>query len=183
MEQPSQHPFTEQASVHPQTLTAYSEGRIAPLRPRPRRSAGTEHTTLDTYIKVHPQVWRIALDLSDNEPWRIEILSETEVMVHNNDQWRNRRKGPDEPLSSEWYSDAAIAKQAEVARLKEAGERPPLTLLLGLFEPRTQPTDDERCSCCGSDAREYVGGEKHDGRRYCALCVGREHHETTHPDR
>ena len=76
-------------------------------------------------------------------------------------------------MSDEWYSDAALAKQAALA----ASDRPPKwSDLLGLLEPRTQPTEVERCAHCRADARDDAGGEIHDDRRYCGLCVDRERH-------
>lgn len=73
----------------------------------------------------------------------------------------------------EWYSDEALRKQAEVKRLTDAGEQPPLTLLLGIMQPRIAPEQHERCENCRSDAREQVGGEERKGVRWCSLCLDR----------
>lgn len=76
-----------------------------------------------------------------------------------------------------WYSDAALERQAELARKQAAGEPPKATDLLGLLEPRVPPTAEERCVCCGLDARTEVFGEVHPTGRYCDLCISRGHHE------
>ena len=71
------------------------------------------------------------------------------------------------------YSEAALRKQAEADRKIAAGERLTFMDMFGIFEPATTASDDERCRCCGSDARPLVayGG---DGT-HCNLCIGRGH--------
>ena len=56
----------------------------------------TTKTKKETPVKVvvHPQVWRIAKRLSDGCCGRIEVLSETEILVHNNSDWRKKRGCP-----------------------------------------------------------------------------------------
>lgn len=78
-----------------------------------------------------------------------------------------------EKMSESWYSDAALAKQAELKRRTEAGEPITTDLMRGIWEPRVAPRDDECCRCCGIDAREEVGGNG----EYCGICIGRGHHE------
>lgn len=75
-----------------------------------------------------------------------------------------------------YYSDAALAKQAALAALPE-GTPAPLTMLAGIYEPRIHATPDERCTCCGLDARDSEGGEEHHSKRWCFICIGRRHHE------
>ena len=75
-----------------------------------------------------------------------------------------------------YYSDDALAKQAALAALPD-GAVAPLSMLLGICEPRVKPTDAERCNCCGLDARDSEGGEAIDGKRWCFICIGRGHHE------
>lgn len=83
----SDRPFLEQTSVHPKTVTEVSRGTKPVLRRQ--RSQQTRGGQLHmTYMKVHPEVWRLAVEAADGEVWRIEILSETEVRVHNNSDWR-----------------------------------------------------------------------------------------------
>jgi hypothetical protein len=36
-----------------------------------------------TYVRVHPRVWKTALRLADGAPERLEVLSPTQVLVHN----------------------------------------------------------------------------------------------------
>lgn len=69
------------------------------------------------------------------------------------------------------YSDAALAKQAEWDRIEAAGGKPPLSLLYGIAEPRVKPTADERCHCCGLDARPEWGGNG----THCSVCIERGH--------
>jgi hypothetical protein len=75
-------------------------------------------------------------------------------------------------MNDEWFSDEALRKQA---KLEEGPVR--WTDLIGILEPRVPPTDEECCVCCGLDARDEVGGEEHNGKRYCDICLGRGHHE------
>lgn len=79
-------------------------------------------------------------------------------------------------MSEDWYSDAALAKQAA---LDAKPDDYVMTVedLLGLWEPRVHATPEERCVCCKSDARPETGGETHHGQQWCSLCVGRDHHE------
>ena len=51
-----------------------------------------------------------------------------------------------------YYSDDALAKQAALAALPD-GAVAPLSMLLGICEPRVKPTDTERCNCCGRAPR------------------------------
>lgn len=77
---------------------------------------------------------------------------------------------------AEWWSDEALRKQAELKEWPE-GTPPPLALLCGLFEPRTQPEPHERCVHCGSDARPQAFGATSKGRPFCGLCLGRGNDE------
>jgi len=80
--------FEEQASIHPRTVTEFSQGDI--VGPKRERVRSSRSVADNTYVKVHPEVWRLAVKAANNEPWRIEIISETEVYVHNNRDWRSR---------------------------------------------------------------------------------------------
>lgn len=75
-----------------------------------------------------------------------------------------------------WFSDEALRKQAEIQRLKEAGEEVPSELFHGMLEPRVSPKKHELCTNCGRDAREQIGGEVHDELLWCAICVQRKRH-------
>lgn len=77
-----------------------------------------------------------------------------------------------------WFSDEALRKQAEADALIDRGEPVPLSVMCGIFEPRTQPTEAERCANCRSDAREGAGGEEIGGKRWCFLCISRGRHES-----
>ncbi len=80
-------------------------------------------------------------------------------------------------MTTPWYSEEALRKQVELDRKHETGERPLLTDLLGILEPRVPAIGAERCVHCGSDARPETGGEMYDGKRWCSLCYGRGRHE------
>lgn len=71
------------------------------------------------------------------------------------------------------FSPEALRKQAEYDRLKAAGEPIPWSLMAGIYEPATKPTEAERCRHCGADARPTTmfGG---DGE-FCDLCITRGH--------
>lgn len=73
-------------------------------------------------------------------------------------------------MPDSWFSDAALAKQAAL-EAHPKGAPVSADMVCGVWEPRTQPTDDERCRCCGGDAREDAWGNG----RYCSICVGRGH--------
>lgn len=76
----------------------------------------------------------------------------------------------------EYYSAEALAKQAALAALPD-GAVAPWSMLLGIAEPRVKPTDAERCTCCGLDARDAEGGQERHGKRWCFICLGRGHDE------
>ena len=83
---------------------------------------------------------------------------------------------------SEYYSDAALAKQAAIAAARAVGKEPALSLYGGFLERRVPPTPAEHCNCCGLDARDDMGGEVHHGLRWCYICLGRGHHEDLDAD-
>jgi hypothetical protein len=74
---------------------------------------------------------------------------------------------------SNWFSDEALRKQATLAVMPR--DLINWSHVRGVWEPRTQPTADERCRCCGGDAREGAGGSG----THCGICVGRGHDEDT----
>lgn len=41
-------------------------------------------------IKVHKTAAQVALEQAAGDPLRIEVISETEVRVHNNRNWRTK---------------------------------------------------------------------------------------------
>lgn len=54
-------------------------------RRSPRRRLKPE----TAYIKVDARVWQAALRLAEDDVTRIEVLSPTEVVIHNKRKWRN----------------------------------------------------------------------------------------------
>lgn len=72
------------ASVHPQTITEFSEQPT-----RRRRSGNARSATSDLRrTLVNPKLWREALALCGGHPNRIEILGESSVYIHNDTDWR-----------------------------------------------------------------------------------------------
>ncbi len=76
-------------------------------------------------------------------------------------------------MNDNWYSDSALAKQAEAERRMAADEKLTTDLMLGILQPRVAPTSEEQCHCCGTDARKEVGGNG----SYCFVCLSRGHDE------
>ena len=54
----------------------------------------TKKETPVEVIAFHPRVWKIVRMLSDGDCGRIEVLSETEILIHNNSDWRKKRGCP-----------------------------------------------------------------------------------------
>lgn len=79
--------------------------------------------------------------------------------------------------ADEWFSDDALAKQAALREASERGEKLSIEALFGIFAPRTQPTEDECCHNCGSDARREVDGRQRYGKAWCSLCMSRGRHD------
>jgi hypothetical protein len=73
-----------EASVHPKTLTEFSQGHHKRTRSYGRRREQVTTTT----TRVDPRVWKIALERCDGDPRRIEVVSETHVEIHNDPDWR-----------------------------------------------------------------------------------------------
>jgi hypothetical protein len=71
--------------------------------------------------------------------------------------------------TDEWYSDRAASREAALEVTHPEG-RARWTDLMVIWETRMQPSNDERCHNCGSDAREGAGGDGH----FCGLHVGRD---------
>lgn len=76
--------------VHHKTITKFSEGKIKMVtktRATPRTLTHSVHG-----IKVHIGVWKIALKLCKGQTRLLEVRSETEVVVHNQEGWRELRE-------------------------------------------------------------------------------------------
>ena len=54
----------------------------------------TKKETPVEVIAVHPRVWKTVKKLSDGDYSRVEVLSETEILVHNNSDWRKKQGCP-----------------------------------------------------------------------------------------
>jgi hypothetical protein len=82
--------FDKHATVHPATVTEYSEGGHRRGRRAELGKRRPYSTTAET-IQVHPEVWKIALARCAGDPRRIEVISATEVEIHNDPDWRSQR--------------------------------------------------------------------------------------------
>lgn len=72
------------ASVHPATVTAYSEGERR--FPRPRLVHG--HSSPVTTTIVHPDLWAYALAVTGGDCSRIEVHGCLSITIHNTGRWR-----------------------------------------------------------------------------------------------
>ena len=45
-------------------------------------------------LKIHPRVWVVVKRLCSGDFVRVEVVSETEIVVHNNADWRKKRGCP-----------------------------------------------------------------------------------------
>lgn len=81
--------FEEQASVHPDTVEKYSKGELAaPSRRNVRRVKNPQDPGY--YIKVDEKAWEVAMDIAGGDALRIEVISERELIVWNNRNWKNK---------------------------------------------------------------------------------------------
>lgn len=72
-----------EATLHERTVQAVALGTVqVPVVPQ-NRPQGRRSTTRTRHVRVHRGVWRTARRLAGNDPRRIEIISEDEVVVHN----------------------------------------------------------------------------------------------------
>jgi len=72
--------------VHEKTVQ--NAANVVPLR-RPRKPARKAGNMIG-HIKIDERVWKVVMRLCKGNTERLEIVSETEVVVHNNKNWRNR---------------------------------------------------------------------------------------------
>ena len=69
--------------VHERTVQ--KAANIVPFK-KPRKRPAASSLDLE-HIKVDPRVWKIAVRLCKGNPKRIQIVSDAEVVVHNNN-WK-----------------------------------------------------------------------------------------------
>jgi hypothetical protein len=56
-----------------------------------------------------------------------------------------------------------------------SNQTPRVDDLVGIWQ--IHPSKETKpCFCCGTCACAQHGGEIHDGKRWCSICVGRGHH-------
>lgn len=70
------------AVVHEKTVKAAAK-HIENAKRKPRRPAKKSTISRVQALKVHPDVWKVAIDIAKDTPSRIQIISETEVIVWN----------------------------------------------------------------------------------------------------
>ena len=80
----------DRASVHPKTITEFSEGKLegADGRRLPKRGGASSRITA---LRVDERVWEVAWKLSGKRLSLIEVLGSEEVIIHNSPNWRERR--------------------------------------------------------------------------------------------
>lgn len=67
----------EDVSVHPKTITEFSE------KPKSSRKRGSNKSSKITKVTVDPRIWETALKLAEGDALRIKVIHETEVIVLN----------------------------------------------------------------------------------------------------
>lgn len=71
----------ERATVHPATVTKVSRGTVQ--RRKRARQVPVQRAPRLTRADVHPEVWATALGLAGGRASHLEVVSPTEVLVHN----------------------------------------------------------------------------------------------------
>lgn len=71
------------ARVHHATVTRHSEGEKFLSRPRLRIVKESRVFT----VKVAPILWAHALDATDGDAKRIEVINAHSLVIHNNHDW------------------------------------------------------------------------------------------------
>lgn len=64
---------------------------VAPAPPRRRRREVLKRCSEVRSVTVSKKVWRDALRRADGDSTRIQVIDETNVIIHNNGNWRSRR--------------------------------------------------------------------------------------------
>jgi hypothetical protein len=78
------------ATLAEKTVQKVAAGTVKPPKKRKSGSSKTRATE-GRRITVNPDVWSTALTLSGGAVTRIEVRTETEVVVHNNPNWRKSK--------------------------------------------------------------------------------------------
>ncbi len=74
--------FGDRADVHPATLRRVGAGDPTPVvRPPRRPTPARSHPTPIWTVRVHPEVWSLALTLAGGDVRRLVVASPTEVYV------------------------------------------------------------------------------------------------------
>lgn len=68
--------------VHPKTVTDHSK-KGAKVATKKKRRPITPKSSKVQSMTVYPPVWKKAMQLAKNDRSRIEVISETDVIVHN----------------------------------------------------------------------------------------------------
>jgi hypothetical protein len=76
------------AALDEASVISAEEKRAVFAKPRTRRP-GVRAAAVD-HIVVHPQVWAKAMSLAGGQAQRVQVLSATDVVVHNH-PWRKHR--------------------------------------------------------------------------------------------
>lgn len=68
--------------------TVQDAANVVPFK-RPRKSPMPRKQVIG-HIKVDPRVWKVVMRLYNGDSECLEIRSKTEVVIHNNHNWRKR---------------------------------------------------------------------------------------------
>lgn len=80
--------ISKDSSLHERTVQELAAGQ---LTPRPRRAGERRSRTVTVTVQVDIRVWRKARELAEGDNSRIEVESETSVVVHKTASWRTNR--------------------------------------------------------------------------------------------
>lgn len=72
------------ASLHEESVK-----KVAAHKPVRRRRQADKKVHEVTTMRMDMRVWRAALEIAGNDRYRIQVISESEVIVWNNHKWRN----------------------------------------------------------------------------------------------
>lgn len=77
--------LSRDARLHESTVK-----KAASHKPVRRRRQGDKKVHDVTTMKMDLRVWREAMKLAKGDRWRIQVISEAEVIVWNNQNWKHR---------------------------------------------------------------------------------------------
>lgn len=70
------------AALHEKAVQAVAKGEVAPRR-RTRGANKVDPNGEVNHIRVLPEVWAKALEVSGGDPSRIQVIASDDVVIHN----------------------------------------------------------------------------------------------------